>query len=78
MNTSNQTIEELYGIEIKISEHEIEDLSKADIITKAFAITQCTWLIVQCIARRVQGYAISQLELATLGFISCAFIIHMF
>ncbi|SPJ79520.1 uncharacterized protein FTOL_07911 [Fusarium torulosum] len=72
------SLEELDGIEVKISEHEIKDLSKADIITKAFAIIQCTWLVVQCIARRAQGYAISQLELATLGFIFCAFIMHAF
>ncbi|KAH7245124.1 hypothetical protein BKA59DRAFT_555136 [Fusarium tricinctum] len=63
---------------VKISEHEIKDLSKADIVTKAFAIIQCTRLTVQCIARSAQGYAISQLELGTLGFILCAFIMHIF
>lgn len=78
MNTSNRTIAELGNREVKISEHEIKDLSKADIITKTFAIIQCTWLTVQCIARSAQGYAISQLELGTLGFIFCAFIMHIF
>jgi hypothetical protein len=78
MATSNLAIVELHEMEVEISEHEIKDLSKADIITKAFAITQCTWLTVQCIARSAQGYAISQLELGTLGFIFCAFIMHMF
>ncbi|KAF4451535.1 hypothetical protein F53441_5492 [Fusarium austroafricanum] len=62
----------------KIPENEIKDLSKADVITKAFAITQCTWLVIQSIARRTQGYAISQLELATLAFIFCAVIMHIF
>ncbi|KAF5536636.1 hypothetical protein FMEXI_10236 [Fusarium mexicanum] len=33
---------------------------------------QCTWLVVQSIARTAQGHAISQLELATLAFIPCA------
>lgn len=65
-------------MDVEISEHDIKDLSKADIITKAFAIAQCTWLTVQCIARGAQGYVISQLELGTLGFIFCAFIMHIF
>ncbi|KAK2931765.1 hypothetical protein FoTM2_009281 [Fusarium oxysporum f. sp. vasinfectum] len=62
----------------RIPESEIKDQSKADVITKAFAITQCTWLIVQCISRVAHGYSISLLELATLAFIFCAFIMHIF
>ncbi|EWY82087.1 hypothetical protein FOYG_14208 [Fusarium oxysporum NRRL 32931] len=62
----------------RIPESEIKDLSKADVITKAFAITQCTWLIVQSISRVAHGYSISLLELATLAFIFCAFIMHIF
>ncbi|KAG5659532.1 hypothetical protein KAF25_002091 [Fusarium avenaceum] len=71
------SLKDLDDMEVNISEHEIRDLSKADIITKTFAIIQCTWLTVQCSARSAQGYAISQLELSTLGFIFCAFIMHM-
>ncbi|KAM5520567.1 hypothetical protein FOXYSP1_14457 [Fusarium oxysporum f. sp. phaseoli] len=62
----------------RIPESEIKDLSKADVITKAFAITQCTWLIVQSISRVAHGYSTSLLELATLAFIFCAFIMHIF
>ncbi|KAI1063883.1 hypothetical protein LB506_005845 [Fusarium annulatum] len=62
----------------RIPESEIKDLSKADVITKAFAIIQCTWLIVQSICRTAQGYKISLLELATLAFIFCAFLMHTF
>ncbi|KAF4444189.1 hypothetical protein FACUT_770 [Fusarium acutatum] len=62
----------------RIPESEIKDLSKADVITKAFAIIQCTWLVVQSICRTAQGYTISLLELATLAFIFCAFIMHIF
>ncbi|EXA32332.1 hypothetical protein FOVG_16376 [Fusarium oxysporum f. sp. pisi HDV247] len=63
---------------LRIPEPEIKDLSKADVITKAFAIIQCTWLVVQSISRFAHGYAISQLELATLAFIFCAFVMHVF
>ncbi|KAG4255649.1 hypothetical protein FPRO03_04598 [Fusarium proliferatum] len=62
----------------RLPESEIRDLSKADVITKAFAIIQCTWLVVQSICRTVQGYHISLLELSTLAFIFCAFIMHIF
>ncbi|KAF5687117.1 hypothetical protein FCIRC_2505 [Fusarium circinatum] len=63
---------------LRIPEHEVKDLSKADVITKAFAIIQCTWLVVQSICRAAQGHTISLLELATLEFIFCAFIMHIF
>ncbi|KAF4948188.1 hypothetical protein FGADI_9816 [Fusarium gaditjirri] len=63
---------------LRIPEPEIKDLSKADVITKAFAIIQCTWLVVQSVSRYAHGYAISLLELATLAFIFCAFIMHIF
>ncbi|KAH7151570.1 hypothetical protein DER46DRAFT_650608 [Fusarium sp. MPI-SDFR-AT-0072] len=63
---------------LRIPEPEIKDLSKADVITKAFAIIQCTWLVVQSISRFAHRYAISQLELATLAFIFCAFVMHVF
>ncbi|CZR37733.1 uncharacterized protein FPRO_07076 [Fusarium proliferatum ET1] len=63
---------------LRVNEHEIKDLSKADVITKAFAIIQCTWLVMQSICRTAQGYTISLLELATLAFIFCAFIMHTF
>ncbi|EMT67747.1 hypothetical protein FOC4_g10005856 [Fusarium odoratissimum] len=62
----------------RIPESDVKDLSKADVITKAFAIIQCTWLVVQSVSRVAHGYAISLLELATLAFIFCAFIMHMF
>ena len=48
-----------------ISEREIKDRSKADIFSKGFAVLQTTWFIVQCIARRVYGLTITELELVT-------------
>ncbi|KAJ3540686.1 hypothetical protein NM208_g4950 [Fusarium decemcellulare] len=61
-----------------IPEQDIRDQSQADALAKAFALIQCTWLVIQSIARRSQGYAISQLELATLAFIPCALAMHIF
>ncbi|KAF4963431.1 hypothetical protein FSARC_8564 [Fusarium sarcochroum] len=56
-----------YSVFLKITENEIIGLSKADAITKTFAIVQCTWLVVKSIARTAQGYLISQLELSNVG-----------
>ncbi|KAF5228894.1 hypothetical protein FAUST_10763 [Fusarium austroamericanum] len=60
------------GLVPRITEEDIIDLGKSDAFTKVFALMQCTWLVVQSIARTAQGHAISQLELATLAFIPCA------
>ncbi|TDL15019.1 hypothetical protein BD410DRAFT_856986 [Rickenella mellea] len=52
----------------KISKEDIEDKSKGDIISKGFVIIQTTWFVLQCIARGVEGLAITELELVTLAF----------
>lgn len=75
---SNSLTADIQPDMFRIPESEIKDLSKADVITKAFAIIQCTWLVVQSVSRVAQGYAISLLELATLAFIFCAFVMHVF
>lgn len=38
-----------------VSQEDINDRSKADVFTKLFALGQSGWLIIQCIARAVQG-----------------------
>lgn len=50
-----------------ITVSEIRDKSKGDFLSKAIAVSQMFWFIVQCIARRMQGLAITQLELVTLA-----------
>ena len=51
-----------------ISEKEIQDRSKGDGLSKALAIVQTTWFIAQCISRKVQGFAITEIELVTVAF----------
>ena len=51
-----------------ITEEEIHDRSKADNLAKIVVIGQTTWFITQCIARGIQGLALTQLELVTLAF----------
>ncbi|RAL03282.1 uncharacterized protein BO80DRAFT_16408 [Aspergillus ibericus CBS 121593] len=52
-----------------IGEAEIWDKSKADTFAKCVALVQGVWLVVQSIARAVQGLAVSPLELFTIAFV---------
>jgi hypothetical protein len=76
-----------------ISENDIVDRSKADEFTKGLAVMQSGWLVIQSIARTIQGLrrflimsatglsadrliALSELELATMGFVGCAIVMY--
>jgi hypothetical protein len=63
------------GLEL-MSKEEINDLSKADIFAKLFAIVQSIWLVVQSITRVSVGLPITQLELATIALVFCALIMY--
>ncbi|KDR73288.1 hypothetical protein GALMADRAFT_251890 [Galerina marginata CBS 339.88] len=52
----------------EIAEKGIQDRSKSDGLSKGLVIIQTTWFIAQCVARRVQGLIITELELLTLAF----------
>ncbi|KAF8645293.1 hypothetical protein AX16_007930 [Volvariella volvacea WC 439] len=51
-----------------IPEREIQDHGKGDILAKAVVVLQTTWFVAQCIARRVQGLVLTEIELVTLAF----------
>ena len=86
---------EEYSLEIPyITKEDINDRSNADAFTKAFAIVQSGWLIINCIARTAQGLgecygqsftkrfsnikiAITELELATMGFVAYALAMYL-
>ena len=50
-----------------ITAAEIKDKGRGDFLSKAIAILQTTWFIAQCIARGVEGIALTELELVTLA-----------
>lgn len=60
-----------------LTEADIKDLSKRDAFTKAFACIQSLWLVIQCIARAVDGLPITQLELATIAFVVCGILMYL-
>src|SRR5258708_15045933 len=62
----------------KISEENIKDRSKSDILSKLIAISQTTWFILQCIARGQQKLTLTELELVTLALASLNVITYAF
>lgn len=53
-----------------LTKEDIEDKSKSDALAKGLVILQTLWFIIQCIARHIQGLAITELEIVTLAFCS--------
>ncbi|KAF8641291.1 hypothetical protein AX16_010070 [Volvariella volvacea WC 439] len=51
-----------------IPEREIQDHGKGDLLAKAIVVVQTTWFVAQCIARKVQGLVLTEIELVTLAF----------
>lgn len=60
-----------------VSKDEIEDKSNSDALVKFIAVAQVTWQIIQLIMRWVKGLPSSQIEVATVGFSLCAFIMYL-
>ncbi|KAI0059815.1 hypothetical protein BV25DRAFT_1993318 [Artomyces pyxidatus] len=50
------------------TDEEIGNLSQSDVLSKAIAILQTLWFVVQAIARGVEGLPITQLEIMTLAY----------
>ena len=51
----------------KISEEDIKDRSKGDILSKLIAILQTTWFILQCIARAQQRLTLTRTRTRYVG-----------
>lgn len=61
---------------IKIDELEITDKSKADILTKVLVCLQVTWMLVECVARKIAGYPLTVLEVHTFVHVFCALVMY--
>lgn len=60
------------------SKQEINDKSKGDPFSKAFAIFQTLWFVIQCSARRLQHLPITNLELVTLAYAAITIAMYRF
>ncbi|KAI1392122.1 uncharacterized protein F4822DRAFT_425338 [Hypoxylon trugodes] len=65
------------GVFIDIARKDIEDRSKADAIQKALVLLQVTWMVTQCIARKLYGLPLALLEVHTMIHVVCALILYI-
>ncbi|TFK65763.1 hypothetical protein BDN72DRAFT_824209 [Pluteus cervinus] len=54
--------------ELQLTENEIRDKSKGDILSKSLVAFQTTWFVFECIARLQKGLPLIELEVITLAF----------
>ncbi|KAH7349125.1 hypothetical protein BKA66DRAFT_431791 [Pyrenochaeta sp. MPI-SDFR-AT-0127] len=59
-----------------ITEKDIRDKGKADGLIKIVTLSQIIWLLLQSIARLIQGLPLTTLEVSTLAYIPCAISIY--
>ncbi|KAI1459652.1 hypothetical protein F4805DRAFT_472751 [Annulohypoxylon moriforme] len=55
----------------RITEEEINDKSKSDLLIKVITIGQLVWFFTQVVVRGLRGLVISQLEIAVLAYAAC-------
>ncbi|KAF5323719.1 hypothetical protein D9619_012950 [Psilocybe cf. subviscida] len=55
---------------------DIQEKSKGDLLSKTFVVGQTMWFISQCVARRVYGLVVTELELETVAFAALNCIIY--
>lgn len=58
---------ENYIHQINITEEDIKDRSKGDLLSKGLVVIQTGWFIVQCIARKVERNLVTELEIVTVA-----------
>ncbi|KAI0062739.1 hypothetical protein BV25DRAFT_1915871 [Artomyces pyxidatus] len=58
-------------------QEEIQGWSQGDALSKALAVIQTLWFVVQCIARRAEGLPIMQLEVVTLAYTTITVAMYM-
>ncbi|KAG8855073.1 hypothetical protein FRB91_002731 [Serendipita sp. 411] len=58
-------------------EVEFEDKSKSNWIAKSIVLLQTLWFVIQCIARKLDGLPLTELEVVTLGYALLNFVIYV-
>lgn len=60
-----------------VDDGKIQDKSKANGLVRLLAILQVSWLAIQLVARRMNSVPPTRLEISTLAFSACAFVLHL-
>jgi len=61
---------------LRVESAKIDDKSKANLFQKILVVTQVSWMVLQCSARKIYGFPLSLLEVHTLVHVFCAFILY--
>jgi hypothetical protein len=61
-----------------MTEDDINDRTRGDVLSKSIAVLQTTWFVVQIIARGIQHLAVTELELTTLGLCAVSLLTYLF
>jgi hypothetical protein len=61
-----------------VTEDWISDRSKADGFAKAISCAQAGWILFECIGRAKQGLPISTLEVTTVSYVACTFLMYTY
>ncbi|KAG8754527.1 hypothetical protein FRC14_004993 [Serendipita sp. 396] len=56
---------------------EIDDKSKSDWIAKSLVVGQTLWFVVQCIAHKIEGLPLTELEVVTIGYAVLNLVIYV-
>ncbi|PVH80741.1 hypothetical protein DL98DRAFT_515134 [Cadophora sp. DSE1049] len=59
-----------------VTVEELNDKSKSDAFSRLVSLVQIIWIVIQVIARSVQGLSVSQLEITVVAFSACAVVIY--
>ncbi|KAL8887557.1 MAG: hypothetical protein Q9215_004899, partial [Flavoplaca cf. flavocitrina] len=65
------------GYFFHVSDADIEDKSKANMLAKGLVLLQITWTILQCLSRKATGLPLSVLEVHILVHAGCALIMYV-
>ncbi|KAL9007745.1 MAG: hypothetical protein Q9180_009586, partial [Flavoplaca navasiana] len=65
------------GYFFHVSDADIEDKSKANMLAKGLVLLQITWTVLQCLSRKATGLPLSVLEVHILVHAGCALIMYV-
>ncbi|KAF8418693.1 hypothetical protein EV426DRAFT_568060 [Tirmania nivea] len=68
---------EQYGALPTQTTAQINDKSKANWLAKCLVCVQATWMVVQCVARKISGLPVTLLELNTVMHVTCALLMYV-
>ena len=66
------------GHHLQMSENQIADRSKTNVVAKSLMCIQVLWMLVQCIARKSAGYPLTLLEIHTMVHVVCTLCVYSF